>query len=50
MGSRGLYGFIKDGVEKATYSHGDSYPSYLGRDIIDFIIVQQNTPASEAEV
>lgn len=37
MGSRGLYGFIKDGVEKATYSHGDSYPSYLGRDIIDFI-------------
>lgn len=37
MGSRGLYGFIKGGVEKATYSHGSSYPSYLGRDVIDFI-------------
>ncbi|HBD95379.1 MAG TPA: hypothetical protein DC057_14520 [Spirochaetia bacterium] len=37
MGTRGIYGFYKDGVDKLTYKHMDSYPSYLGAEIIDFI-------------
>lgn len=37
MGTRGLYGFRKDGVDKLTYNHFDSYPSYLGANIIRFI-------------
>lgn len=31
MGTRGLYGFRKDGIDKTTYNHFDSYPDYLGR-------------------
>lgn len=30
MGTRGLYGIRKGGVDKATYNHFDSYPSQLG--------------------
>ncbi len=30
MGTRGLYGFRKNGIDKVTYNHYDSYPSYLG--------------------
>lgn len=30
MGTRGLYGFRKGGVDKTTYNHWDSYPDYLG--------------------
>jgi hypothetical protein len=37
MGTRGLYGFYKDGVDKLTYNHFDSYPSGLGKDVINFI-------------
>lgn len=37
MGTRGLYGFIKNGTEKATYHHNDSYPEWLGKEICDFL-------------
>jgi hypothetical protein len=37
MGTRGAYGFIKNGVEKITYNHFDSYPSYLGVEVCEFI-------------
>lgn len=37
MGTRGLWGFFKDGVTKATYNHYDSYPSALGVTIADFV-------------
>jgi hypothetical protein len=37
MGTRGLYGFRKNGVDKLTYNHFDSYPSGLGRSVIEFI-------------
>ena len=37
MGTRGLYGFRKNGVDKVTYNHYDSYPEYLGRNILEFI-------------
>lgn len=37
MGTRGIYGFYKDGVDKVTYNHFDSYPEELGNNIIDFI-------------
>lgn len=36
MGTRGCYGFYKNGITKATYNHFDSYPSVLGENILDF--------------
>ena len=36
MGTRGLYGFRKNGVDKLTYNHWDSYPDYLGRIMVEF--------------
>lgn len=38
MGTRGLYGFKKNDVEKVTYCHYDSYPDYLGRHISQFVM------------
>jgi hypothetical protein len=37
MGTRGTWGFRKDGMDKLTYNHFDSYPSGLGAIIKDFI-------------
>ena len=37
MSTRGMYGFYKDGVTKATYNHYDSYPSCLGHKVINFL-------------
>lgn len=37
MGTRGMYGFYKNGVTKATYNHSDSYPNWLGKFIVKFI-------------
>jgi hypothetical protein len=37
MGTRGLYGFRKGGVDKLTYNHYDSYPDGLGSWILKFI-------------
>ena len=37
MGTRGCYGFYKNGVTKATYNHFDSYIGGLGKDILDFV-------------
>ena len=36
MGTRGLYGFRKNGVDKLTYNHWDSYPDCLGHDVVEF--------------
>ena len=36
MGTRGLYGIRKNGIDKATYNHWDSYPDWLGREVISF--------------
>ena len=36
MSTRGLYGFRKDGEDKLTYNHCDSYPEWLGRNILEF--------------
>ncbi len=36
MGTRGSYGFRKNGVDKLTYNHWDSYPDYLGRKVVEF--------------
>lgn len=36
MGTRGAYGFHKDGVDKLTYCHFDSYPEYLGDNMVEF--------------
>ena len=38
MGTRGLYGFRKDGIDKATYNHFDSYPDYLGRNAAELLV------------
>lgn len=36
MSTRGLYGFRKNGVDKCTYNHSDSYPSGLGYNVVKF--------------
>lgn len=36
MGTRGLYGFYKNGETKVTYNHSDSYPEWLGKHVIEF--------------
>lgn len=36
MGTRGSYGFRKNGVDKLTYNHFDSYPESLGKDVVEF--------------
>lgn len=36
MSTRGCYGFRKNGIDKLTYNHFDSYPDGLGRDIVEF--------------
>ena len=38
MGTRGLFGLRKGGVDKTTYNHYDSYPDGLGYEMADFII------------
>lgn len=37
MGTRGVFGFRSNKVDKLTYNHFDSYPSGLGKDMFDFI-------------
>jgi hypothetical protein len=44
MGTRGVYGFRFRGQDKVTYNHFDSYPSYLGGLVLEFI---QKTPAGD---
>lgn len=36
MGTRGCYGFRKNGIDKLTYNHYDSYPDYLGKIVVTF--------------
>ena len=35
MGTRGLYGFRKNGIDKLTYNHLDSYPDWLGKKVVE---------------
>lgn len=37
MGTRGAYGFRFEGLDKLTYNHFDSYPDWLGKNLIEFI-------------
>ena len=37
MSTRGAWGFIRNGIEKITYNHSDSYPSWLGAVILKFV-------------
>lgn len=36
MGTRGCYGFRKNGIDKLTYNHFDSYPDGLGETMVEF--------------
>lgn len=36
MSTRGVVGFVADGVWKVTYNHGDSYPEWLGMRVLEF--------------
>lgn len=36
MSTRGLYGLRRDGIDKTTYNHSDSYPEWLGKKIAEF--------------
>ena len=42
MGTRGVWGFHKNGKDKLTYNHFDSYPEGLGEVMVNFI---DNVPA-----
>lgn len=42
MSTKGLYGVRKNGVDKLTYNNADSYPSWLGDQIIMFIKENSN--------
>lgn len=44
MSTKGCYGFTKNGIDKITYNHFDSYPIHLGNVILDFIC---NTETNE---
>lgn len=37
MGTRGAYGLRIKGQDKVTYNHFDSYPDWLGKNVIEFI-------------
>lgn len=37
MGTRGIFGFHADGQDKLSYNHYDSYPDYLGKEVLQFI-------------
>jgi len=66
MSTRGLYGFRKNGVDKTTYNHFDSYPSGLGETVVRFcmthsadsmrdmfdkiILVTENVPPTEEQI
>ena len=36
MSTRGLYGIRKNGIDKCTYNHSDSYPDWLGKKMLEF--------------
>ena len=36
MGTRGVTGFVADGKWYVTYNHFDSYPEYLGMQVLNF--------------
>ena len=36
MSTRGLYGLRQNGVDKCIYNHFDSYPDWLGREVLEF--------------
>lgn len=40
MGTSGVYGLRKNGVDKITYSQSDSYPNGLGKNIVEFCKVR----------
>lgn len=44
MGTRGVVGFHRNGIDKITYNHFDSYPSDLGKRVKDFLMT---TPVDE---
>lgn len=47
MGTRGLYGIRKDGVDKVTYNHFDSYPEYLGKNMLKFCMSHSKDALTE---
>ncbi len=48
MGTRGAYGFRVGRKDKVSYNHSDSYPSWLGKQIVEF--VANHTPESLKEM
>ena len=37
MSTRGVWGFRKNNEDKLMYNHGDSYPTYLGKEVFEAI-------------
>lgn len=47
MSTRGSYGFRKNGIDKLTYNHSDSYPEWLGKEMVDFC---RSTPIEQMNI
>lgn len=47
MSTRGLYGFRKNGIDKASYNHYDSYPEGLGKIIVEFLSTTSSEELNE---
>lgn len=47
MGTRGCYGFRKNGMDKLTYNHFDSYPDCLGHTMVKFCKVTSISELNE---
>jgi hypothetical protein len=42
MSTRGILGFRLDGKDYLTYNHSDSYPSWLGVKVVEFVNKHKN--------
>jgi hypothetical protein len=48
VSTRGFLGFVIDGEVKITYNHHDSYPDYLGLNVLHFAKAMDRTAAGDA--
>jgi hypothetical protein len=48
MGTRGFISFVADGQVKLGYNHSDSYPGWLGMNMLDWLCVADIASATQA--
>ncbi|MBS3098728.1 hypothetical protein J4462_00790 [Candidatus Pacearchaeota archaeon] len=47
MGTRGVWGFRAEDIDKVTYVHTSSYPTALGKDILEYVGARSNKKLRE---